>query len=59
MAITTKAEAEALTVEELKTELTSRGLPTEGLKVKIAFNFFGSRDGVMLANFSVVRRCRF
>lgn len=33
MAITTKAEAEALTVEELKTELTSRGLPTEGLKV--------------------------
>lgn len=31
--VSTKAEAEALSVEELKTELTSRGLPTEGLKV--------------------------
>lgn len=32
MAITNKAEAEALSVEELKTELESRGEPTEGLK---------------------------
>lgn len=31
--VSTKAEAEALSVEELTTELTSRGLPTEGLKV--------------------------
>ncbi|CAM9627007.1 unnamed protein product [Scytosiphon promiscuus] len=30
--VSTKAEAEALTVEELTTELTSRGIPTEGLK---------------------------
>ena len=33
MPITNKAEAEALSLEELKTELESRGLLTEGLKV--------------------------
>lgn len=33
MPVTTKAEAEVLTAEELKTELESRGLPTEGPKV--------------------------
>lgn len=36
MAVTNKAEAEALSVEELKTELESRGLPTEGLKVGLS-----------------------
>lgn len=34
MPITTKAEAEALTVVELKTELEARGLATEGIKVR-------------------------
>lgn len=33
--VSTKAEAEALSMEELTTELTSRGLPTEGLKVSL------------------------
>lgn len=58
MAITTKAEAEALTVEELKTELTGRGLPTEGLKVKTAFTFFGSTDrGHVLVCWRVSQLC--
>lgn len=40
MPVTTKTEAEALTVAELKTELESRGLPTEGLKVQSPSLFF-------------------
>lgn len=46
--VSTKAEAEALSLEELTTELTSRGLPTEGLKVSprhfiyFCFAFFWS-----------------
>lgn len=44
--VSTKAEAEALSMEELTTELTSRGLPTEGLKVSPPLfclrDFFGA-----------------
>lgn len=58
--VSTKAEAEALTIEELTTELKSRGLPSEGLKVShaptSALDFVFCANGV--APFSVSNKAQ-
>lgn len=49
MAITTKAEAEALTVEELKAELKARGLPHEGSLLKVVGKQYFQENEVVWA----------